>query len=134
MLFALVQMEIKHWSKLLHITFPMHFNCGVLFTLKRRYKRNCALLAFPVQCLIADIFGKQTGSVYREGLVDCVSEDAFNILMQHLKEVCDVNERAGGPQFHYYFGSIQSGKVSHEKRSQGGSWAWFSSGYLSHKP
>ena len=72
MLFALVQMEIKHWSKLLHITFPMHFNCGVLFTLKRMYKRNCALLAFPVQCLIADIFGKQTGSVYREGLVDCV--------------------------------------------------------------
>ena len=60
------------------------------------------------------------GSVYREGLVDCVSEDAFDILMQHLKEVWDEYERpfasAGGPQFHSYFARYQAEVVKYHMR------------------
>lgn len=39
--------------------------------------------------VLADRFGKHIGSVYKEGLVDCVSEESFDDMLQQLKEVWD---------------------------------------------
>ena len=82
--------------------------------------------------VLTDIFGKHAGSIYNEGLVDCTSEEAFHIILQHLKKVWNKYETpfafSSGPQFHAFFTRYQADVVKYhnEKRLQRSSWAWFS--------
>ena len=74
--------------------YALQLRCFVHF--KKNIQKKLRSIGFPSSVSdreLADIFGKQTGSVYREGLVNCVSEDAFDILMQHLKEMWDEPSR-----------------------------------------
>ena len=90
--------------------FPCALQLRCFIHFKKNVQEKLRSLGFPSSIsdkVLADIFGKHTGSGYKEGLVDCVSEEAFDIFMQSLKEVWDDYEQpfapAGGPQFHSYF-------------------------------
>ena len=103
--------------------FPYALQLWCFVHFKKNVQEKLRSIGFPSSVsdkVLADIFGKQTGSVYREGLVDCVSEDAFDILMQHLKEVWYEYEQsfasAGGPQFHSYFARYQAEVVKYHMR------------------
>ena len=57
-------------------------------------------LGFPSSVsdeVVADIFGKYTGSLYREGLVDRTSEEAFDTMLLHLKKLWDEREAPFAP-------------------------------------
>ena len=101
--------------------YALQLRCFIHF--KKNVQEKLRTSGFPSSVsdkVLADIFGKHTGSVYKEGLVDCVSEEAFDDMMQHLKEVWDEYERpfapAGGPHFHSYFARYQAEVVKYHMR------------------
>ena len=101
--------------------YALQLRCFIHF--KKNVQEKLRSLGFPSSIsdkVLADIFGKHSGSVYKEGLVDCVSEEAFDIFMQSLKEVWDDYEQpfapAGGPQFHSYFVQYQADVVKYHMR------------------
>ena len=81
--------------------------------------------------MLADIFGKHSGSVYTEGLVDCASEEAFDAMLQQLKDVWDEYEQpfapASGPQFYSYFIQYQADVVKYHMRRDIREAAWLGS-------
>jgi hypothetical protein len=58
--------------------------------------------------------------VYKEGLVDCLSEEEFDVSLQSLKEIWNDYEQpfapAAGPQFHSYFRRYQAEVVKYHMR------------------
>lgn len=46
----------------------------------------------PTAAFIADIFGKRTGAIYKEGLVDCGSKEEFDIMLHQLETVGNTRE------------------------------------------
>ena len=97
--------------------YALQLRCFIHF--KKNVQEKLRSLGFPSSIsdkVLADIFG----TVYKEGLVDCVSEEAFDIFMQSLKEVWDDYEQpfapAGGPQFHSYFVQYQADVVKYHMR------------------
>lgn len=64
---------------------------------------------------LADIFGKKSGSIYFEGLVDSTSEEDFNHRLKKCKEVWDAREMAKTktkiPKFYDYFSRYKAKAV-----------------------
>ena len=101
--------------------YALQLRCFIHF--KKNGQEKLRSTGFPSSVsdkVLADIFGKHTGSVYKEGLVDCVSEEAFDDMLQQLKEVWNEYEQpfapASGPQFHSYFVRYQAGVVKYHMR------------------
>ena len=101
--------------------YALQLRCFIHF--KKNVQEKLRSLGFPSSVsdeVLADIFGKHTGSVYKEGLVDCISEGAFDTMLQHLKEVWDGYEQpfapARGPQFHSFFVRYQAEVVKYHMR------------------
>ena len=99
------------------------------------------LLGFPSSVyvsdeVLADVFGKHAGSIYKEGLVDCTSEEAFDTILQHLKKVWNEYETpfapSSGPQFHVFFTRYQADVVKYHMRRdlREAAGDWFSTCYL----
>ena len=70
--------------------------------------------------MLADIFGKHVSSIYKEGLVDCTSEEAFDTMLQHLKKVWNEYETlfapSSGLQFYAFFSRYQADVVNYHMR------------------
>lgn len=103
--------------------FPYTLQLWCFIHFKKNVQEKMRSFGFPSSvsdAVLADIFGKQTGSVHMEGLVHCASEEAFDAMMQQLKDVWDEYERpfapAGGPQFHSYFTRYQAEVVKYHMR------------------
>ena len=56
---------------------------------------------------VADIFGKRSGSMYEEGLVDATSPEDFDTRLESCREIWNTREApyapSSGPRFHTYF-------------------------------
>ena len=112
--------------------YALQLRCFIHF--KENVQEKLHSLCFPSSIsdrLLADIFGKHSGSVYTEGLVDCASEEAFDSMLQQLKDVWDEYEQpfapASGPQFYSYFIQYQADVVKCHMRRDIREAAWLGS-------
>ena len=103
--------------------FPYALQLRCLIHFKKNVQEKLHSLGFPTSMseeILSDIFGKHTGSVYKLGLVDCASEDAFDTMLQQQKKVWDEYERpfaaASGPKFHMLFTRYHAEVVKYHMR------------------
>ena len=103
--------------------FPHALQLRCFIHKKKNVQEKLRSLGFPSFVsdeVVADIFGKYTGSLYREGLVDCISEEAFHTMLLHLKKLWDEREApfapASGPRFYTFFQRYQADVVKYHMR------------------
>lgn len=73
--------------------YALQFRCFVHF--KKNVQETLRWLGLPKpvsEQFIADIFGKQYSSFYKEGLVDCSSEQVFDDMLEQLKTTWNCHE------------------------------------------
>ena len=70
---------------------------------------------------LCDIFGKHSGSMYNEGLVDCTSDKDFGERLEKCRAVWNAREApyapTSGPRFFNYFLRYKSDSVCHTMRA-----------------
>ena len=98
--------------------FPFALQLRCFLHLKRNVEEKLHSIGIPKQTsevFVADIFGKQVGAVYKEGLVDRRSEEAFDVALQQLENVWNTREQpyatSSGPQFYVFFCRYQADVV-----------------------
>ena len=103
--------------------FPYTLQLHCFHHLKRNVEEKLHSIEIPKQtteAFITDIIGKQVGAVYKEGLVDCGSEEAFDIALQQLENVWNEREQpyvtCSGPQFYGFFCQYQADVVKFHMR------------------
>lgn len=101
--------------------YAMQLRCFIHF--KKNVQEKLRSLGFPSSVadeVLGDIFGKHTGSVYKEGLVDCTTEEEFETKLQDLKKIWDEYEQpfspASGASFHTFFTRYQANVVKYHMR------------------
>ena len=93
------------------ICFPNAVHLRCTNHLRQNIKDKLRSLNIPQSLwkeFLADIFGKQTGSHFEHGLVDCSSQGAFDTALESVKEKWNNMERSCqvaecDPQFHSWF-------------------------------
>jgi hypothetical protein len=103
--------------------FPFALQLRCFLHLKRNVEEKLHSIGIPKQTtevFVADIFGKQVGAVYKEGLVDCGSEEVFDVALQQLENVWNTREQpyatSSGPQFYGFFCRYQADVVNFHMR------------------
>ena len=91
--------------------------------LRRNVEEKLHSIGFPTKTaatFLADIFGQQVGAVYKEGLVDCGSEEEYDAALHNLEPIWNTREQpyatSSGPQFYGFFCQYQSNVVKYHMR------------------
>ena len=97
--------------------FPFALQLRCFIHLTRNIEDKLRSLAIPTEVageFIADIFGRRTGGVYIEGLVDSRSEEDFDATLKQLETVWE--SRPNGSKFYRFFSQYQSNVIKYHMR------------------
>ena len=101
--------------------FAVQLRCFIHF--RRNIREKLRTLGIPhtvAEAFLTDIFGKQHGSTYIEGLVDCKSEQEFDEKLQGLEQTWNDREQPyypeSGSRFYKSFHTYQAEVVKHHMR------------------
>ena len=101
--------------------FAVQLRCFINFC--RNIQEKLRTLGIPhtvAEAFLTDIFGKQHGSTYIEGLVDCKSEQEFDEKLQGLEQTWNDREQPyypeSGSRFYKSFRTYQAEVVKHHMR------------------
>lgn len=101
--------------------FAVQLRCFIHFRRNVQEKlRNLGISHHVAEAFLTDIFGKQHGSIYIEGLVDCKSEQEFDEKLQELELTWNDRELPycpeSGPRFYKSFCTYQAEVVKYHMR------------------
>lgn len=89
-------------SNMVHVMCSIHFHRNI-----KRKLQELALPPFIISDIVADIFGRQTGTTKETGLIDSEDASEFRVRLQQCKKIWDGRELAHSlnrqPQFHSWF-------------------------------